>query len=606
MFSNYAPAIKGENVIISGGTVFARELGDESEIYSIETDKFGTGENGDAVIFALNGGISDDSNKDNGTGKLIAAGEDGKAGITVGTGSKLNVDGGMVIAAGGDGGAGIGGDRGGNCGTVAITGHGLVKVKGGSGAEGIGKGDGGTDSGSLSKNSAGTVLAAEAGEGTADIGDTSNENYWKGLIIRGNVGTFSGNGTIRGEVEIPEGCTLTIPGSSTLTVGEYATFTNNGTIIIKGGGTLTNRGTTVNNGTVFAERTEDRKNGVYLFADGTIENNGVIIVYDKYYNLQTELGNEFTGTIIEYGKLEYVNEKGQSTQITGEVVIVDSETTEFEDGKTYIVLEDVEIPERIISEGNVKLILLNKKSADDYGGSLTASKGIEVNGTLSIYSNAQTDQSEKSSLICTGEGGKAGIEVGPDDTLNICLTDGSLIATSGIDGGAGIGGDINEDGGTVNIICGTVTATGGTGAEAIGHGANATDSGKFTAGYPQKNKIPVIFAQGDGEDVKAIGDISKQGKTWKGVIFEGGSGTVYADDITSSDGEKNVNVYGGADIPEGKTLTIPDGVNLRISNFVNNNGTIDVNGHLSVNPNGTLNNYGHINVSSELENNGTL
>lgn len=580
MFSNYAPAIKGENVIISGGTVFARERGGESEIYSIETDKFGTGENGDAVIFALNGGISDDSNKDNGTGKLIAADEDGKAGITVGTGSKLNVDGGMVIAAGGDGGAGIGGDRGGNCGTVAITGYGLVKVKGGSGAEGIGKGDGGTDSGTLSKTGAGTVLVAEAGEGTADIGDTSNENYWKGLIIRGNVGTFSGSGTIRGEVEIPEGCTLTIPGSSTLTVGEYATFTNNGTIIIKGGGELKN--------------------------NGTLENNGVIMVYDKYYNLQTELSNEFTGTIIEYGKLEYVNEKGQSTQITGEVVIVDSETTEFEDRKTYIVLEDVEIPERIISEGDVKLILLNKKSADDYGGSLTASKGIEVNGTLSIYSNAQTDQSEKSSLICTGEGGKAGIEVGPDDTLNICLTDGSLIATGSIDGGAGIGGDINEDGGTVNIICGTVTATGGTGAEAIGHGANATDSGKFTAGYPQKNKIPVIFAQGGGEDVKAIGDTSKQGKTWKGVIFEGGSGTVYADDITSSDGEKNVNVYGGADIPEGKTLTIPDGVNLRISNFVNNNGTIDVNGHLSVNPNGTLNNYGHINVSSELENNGTL
>ena len=72
-------------------------------------------------------------------------------------------------------------------------------------------------------------------------------------------------------------------------------------------------------------------------------------------------------------------------------IVVSEDTTVFLSNKTYVVNSDVKISSRIIVYTNVNLILCD-------GFTLTASKGINLTGSLNIY--GQTNDTGK--LIATG------------------------------------------------------------------------------------------------------------------------------------------------------------------------------------------------------------
>ena len=111
---------------------------------------------------------------------------------------------------------------------------------------------------------------------------------------------------------------------------------------------------------------------------------------------------------------------GDNACKTYTVVTVD--TTAFEDGKWYVVSDNVTVSSRITVTGTAHLILCD-------GATLTASKGITVNNgnTINIYAQS---------------GGTGELSAGND------------VNTAGIGGGARY-----QSGGTVNIHGGKITAT---------------------------------------------------------------------------------------------------------------------------------------------------
>jgi hypothetical protein len=122
---------------------------------------------------------------------------------------------------------------------------------------------------------------------------------------------------------------------------------------------------------------------------------------------------------------------------------------------TYRVSDDVSVNERILINGNVKLIL-------DEGKTLTASKGIELSQGNKLTIDG------KGMLNAYGETNNSGI--GANDVGTLIIEDGVINATGG-SGAAGIGGSIyNIGGGTIIINGGDVSATGGAQASGIGGG----------------------------------------------------------------------------------------------------------------------------------------
>jgi len=169
----------------------------------------------------------------------------------------------------------------------------------------------------------------------------------------------------------------------------------------------------------------------------------------------------------------------------------------------------------------------------------------------------------------------------------------------GIGGGAGIG-----SGGcstmrplsptvTVTISGGTVTATGGAvptgdgsidvyGGAGIGLGGLTTGGATFsTTGGPAAGSAFIVAvggvgdASGNGSDAKpADGITGGTPSGTSGIIFQGDEGQVYGNQILAAN----------AEIPGGKTLTIPNGTSLTVegSTTLTNNGTLINNGTLTV------------------------
>ena len=80
-------------------------------------------------------------------------------------------------------------------------------------------------------------------------GGTTSKNYQNGVVFEGTNGTVYGNVTLPDGVTIPEDYTLTIPSGASLTVPSGTTLTNEGTINVSGG-TFTNNGTIEDYGTI--------------------------------------------------------------------------------------------------------------------------------------------------------------------------------------------------------------------------------------------------------------------------------------------------------------------------------------------------------------------
>ena len=148
------------------------------------------------------------------------------------------------------------------------------------------------------------------------------------------------------------------------------------------------------------------------------------------------------------------------------------------DGEWYYVPADATITNRITVTGDVNLILGDNAT-------LTASAGIQVEGTNSLTIWAQSTGAEMGKLNVTCNitnaaiGGNGGTGTGNGgDGGTITINGGYITASagSGASGGAGIGGGNGGNGGTITINGGTVAASADYGA-GIGGGQGGGNTG---------------------------------------------------------------------------------------------------------------------------------
>ena len=249
--------------------------------------------------------------------------------------------------------------------------------------------------------------------------DTSEEDG--GIVFDGKDGTVYGDVTLREDLEIGEGESLTIPEDSSLDMGGH-------TITVENGGKL----------------------------NGTPTGDGAVI--DKS------------------SPVSYLDEKG-TEQSCSNYEVVTANDTQWNNG-WYVVNSDVTINQRIPVNGDVKLILTD-------GHTLTVNGGIHVTGNDCFTVYGQENGTGKLTAMATnnagaGIGGNGQMTTSAQNGENggtIIIAGGTIKAVGGDNpddtdspcGGAGIGnGNGASNGGSVTIYGGEVNATGGGGNAGIG------------------------------------------------------------------------------------------------------------------------------------------
>ena len=444
-----------------------------------------------------------------GTGKLIATGGSGQAGIGGAENGTITIKGGTVTATGGSEAAGIGGNSNGTAKKIIING-GNITAKGGSGrwggGAGIGSGyysrkdigdiiinggtvtaTGGTNSAGIGNGYAGSVCTFSTGpDGNAFIIassillDQTDKNNWSGVIFEGNSGQVYGSPSLKMEAAIPEGKTLIVPKENTLTIDNSVTLTNNGTIDIYGTiyGKLTNNadGTVINHGTI--DGSLDNSGTITNQADAAISNkvtnNGTISTYGTISGTLTNNGTIMVGpdgsipsnsggSVIPFPDGEtYLDASGTPQNIPANAKFLLPGATTL-DG-WYVVCGKVTLTNRPTVTGEAHLILVD-------GCELNANSGINVGEGANLTIYAQSNGSNMGKLTALGNFNQAGIggdagESGGTITIN----GGTIAARNDNNGAAGIGGGNEGAGGAITINGGTITASGGGGAAGIGGG----------------------------------------------------------------------------------------------------------------------------------------
>ena len=444
-----------------------------------------------------------------GTGKLIATGGSGQAGIGGAENGTITIKGGTVTATGGSEAAGIGGNSNGTAKKIIING-GNITAKGGSGrwggGAGIGSGyysrkdigdiiinggtvtaTGGTNSAGIGNGYAGSVCTFSTGpDGNAFIIassillDQTDKNNWSGVIFEGNAGQVYGSPSLKMEAAIPEGKTLIVPKENTLTIDNSVTLTNNGTIDIYGTiyGKLTNNadGTVINHGTI--DGSLDNSGTITNQADAAISNkvtnNGTISTYGTISGTLTNNGTIMVGpdgsipsnsggSVIPFPDGEtYLDASGTPQNIPANAKFLLPGATTL-DG-WYVVCGKVTLTNRPTVTGEAHLILVD-------GCELNANSGINVGEGANLTIYAQSNGSNMGKLTALGNFNQAGIggdagESGGTITIN----GGTIAARNDNNGAAGIGGGNEGAGGAITINGGTITASGGGGAAGIGGG----------------------------------------------------------------------------------------------------------------------------------------
>ncbi|MBQ3829643.1 MAG: InlB B-repeat-containing protein [Spirochaetales bacterium] len=297
--------------------------------------------------------------------------------------------------------------------------------------------------------------------------------------------------------------------------------------------------------------------------------------------------------------------------------IIQSSTTQLNNGTMYSIVSDVTVTERLVVNGSVTINL-------PAGRTLTVPKGIRVS-----EGNSLTITGTSTLIIAETEDGKAGIGGNEDENCGTVIIKSGTVTVTGGNYGAGIGSGMNGAGGTIIISGGTVNATGGTDAAGIGAGKDGTvgtitisdEANVTTAG----GKALVFFKANGGTGTMNPQVMNKNTETALSAnaftrtkyVFNGwntkadGSGTAYADgasvsldwditlyaqwvdesiitssttELTSDIGDykllddvtinSRVTVTGTVSInlAEGKTLTIPKGIQVSEGNSLTING----------------------------------
>ena len=215
--------------------------------------------------------------------------------------------------------------------------------------------------------------------------------------------------------------------------------------------------------------------------------------------------------------VSYLDEK-RNQQTCDEYVIVDADTTTFENGKWYVVKDSVTVETRITVQGTAHLILAD-------GGNLNAKAGINTSkATLTVYGQ----KAGTGRLTARGSSSAAGIGgASTTDNGTIIINGGTINASGGLQG-AGIGGGPDGYSGTVIINGGKVTAMGGQYGAGIG-GANYASSIKVTI-----NGGTVTATGGNSGAGIGGGTNSKVGR----ITINGGT-------VTANGGKEGAGIGGG-------------------------------------------------------------
>ena len=431
-------------------------------------------------------------------GKLTA-----KAGLSVGGNSDLLIHGG-AIDAGVSTGGGSAAVRGGN---VTITGGVITAIATSSGqTAGIYATDkvaisGGSITATGSGGSAGihgysvaisggSVRATGGEEAAADIlGKFSTGEDGHAVIYAGTIadqtgidgwdciwfasdteGKVCGSVTLGGSLTVQSGETLTVPAGTSLTRPEGVSLVNEGGILVKVGGSYT--------------------------------------------------GEDTSPNPVEYEEVFYLDENGETQQVTGPVQLLTAGTTALESG-WYLVSGDLTLPDRLIVRGEVHLILEDK--AD-----FNATKGIETEGDAQLTITAQSkNEDTMGSLTATGADLNPGIGGNGDQFAGTVIINGGRI-TASADNGAGIGGIAQIGGstpseGAIIINGGVVNATGGGWAAGIGIGGNNGSSVAITI-----NGGEVTAVGGEGNFTGAGAGIGTRENSTSGFTITINGGRVHA------------------------------------------------------------------------------
>ena len=302
---------------------------------------------------------------------------------------------------------------------------------------------------------------------------------------------------------------------------------------------------------------------------------------------------QHSGDVTIFGGEIFCQGQGRAAGIGGGGMEGDSGTIEILGGTVEARGDDLGLGAGIGSggDGNSGNIVIGERAIVRAFGGGMGGAGIG-SGKAGYCTNIEISGGD---IEATGYNGAAGIGAGAGHRCRdgITITGGHVKATGGSksegNGGAGIGGGGGDQssggfaGGNILISGGYVDATGGAGS--LNDGDGIGNGGGF------KGKDPSIFATGDsgnaiifasagGESGSAIYDQSgKENESWRGLIFENGSGAVYGDQTLQT----NLTIDKGQtlEIPDGTTLTVPDDVTLTNYGKINGEGTLlgDVQGN---------------------------
>lgn len=456
-------------------------------------------------------------------------------------------------------------------------------------------------------------------------GDTSLEAANNCLLIQGNTITVRGGYTLQEDFTLDIGKTLEIPAGATFDTSN-ATLINNGTILLNGG-TLTVNSYS-GSGTVYKSGTSTL-NGTAADAVSPIE---ACITGDFLLSPNTLVKDT-----------DYAYENNTLTILNSTPVTISGSTTADKIAVGSSVAAEITLDGLSITSGTCAFMIPGTASAEITlvgdntlkSGESCAGLAVEQEGTVTIGGSG--------SLQCTGGSQAAGI--GGGYTFNagtINITGGTIIAQGGSDG-AGIGGghandDHNNQFGrfdAINITGGVIDAYSPGNAAAIGTGCwasscpgsitieNAQVTANTTGSYKQCAAIGRGISSGDNDCQVTIKNsiVSAQNVLGNSISGENGVPDIQNSIVRVSEGSDNDNVYvvyGDCEtpsaftlaageslvIPQGATLTVPDGSILNNGGTITNLGTLTVTGMLQ--NTGTLINQGDLTITGTLKNDGML
>lgn len=537
-------------IVINGGNITAESRSGSAAI--------GGGFDGSCGTIVINAGnVTAEAGGSDGTGN-------GKIGAAIGcagngSGGSITIAGGTVVATGSGvnaaaiGGGASGGVPGGRCDSIVISG-GHVCAEGGASSS---SGNRGTGIGVAQSFSTGA-------DGTAVIVANSISRVSWPLGQRSAIVTVDGNCSVYGDqalgedLSIEAGKTLTVTGSSKLTVPSGITLTNNGTVESVAGSTLAVEGTLVNNGAIRnggglitgsgvlrGDRAPSRKPsapaveavdafsvalkpvadvGYGAVAYGCSADGGANITWQgdpvftslesgteyRFYvryagnNFYTEAVSDAADESTLNYRVSYVGADGAQALSPEDVnvVRVSSEYLANNGGVLadgwYVVEERADAGAlRVKIEGDVHLVLAN-------GVRLTCDQGIGVSSgnSLTVYGQSN-DSSEAGTLLATGRGSHAAIGGEAAIDCGAVIVNGGTVMARGGTGSAGIGGGPGGAIGTVQINGGFVRAFGGSDACAIGGGSGSGEGSVSVSGGSVEafgNGAPAIGSTGADAD----------------------------------------------------------------------------------------------------------